>query len=135
MAQYIAKSESQSGYFMQLYVGLMSGTSADGIDAAVVDFNEPTPKLIAAYYHPYTDELRKKIHALCEPGEDEIIRLAELDVLLGKEFANAANILLKNHGISAEKIQAIGSHGQTVRHYPHLQFTLQIADPNIIAKE
>lgn len=118
-----------------LYLGLMSGTSADGIDAAVVDFSQTQPRLIATHYDPYSPTLRKKILDLCESGENEIERLAELDVLLGKQFAHAANTLLKNQAISFKDIKAIGSHGQTIRHYPHRQFTLQIGDPNIIAAE
>jgi len=138
MAQYDRKKE---WYFYivkshpEFYIGLMSGTSADGIDAALVDFSESSPKLIATYYSPYSSSLREKIHALCAPGENEIERLAEIDVLLGKAFANTVNTLLKNQAISPEKIHAIGSHGQTIRHYPKLTFTLQIGDPNIIAAE
>src|SRR3990167_567025 len=119
----------------ELYIGLMSGTSADGIDAALVDFEQHPPKLIATHYTPYHPVLRKKILALCEPGENEIQRMGELDILLGNEFASAANQLLKQQSLAPTSIKAIGSHGQTIRHAPRgeCRFTLQIGDPNTIA--
>lgn len=120
-----------------LYIGLMSGTSVDGIDAALVDFSQTQPQLIATHYTPYSNELREKILALCRPGENEINRLGELDVELGKEFALATHTLLQKASASPQDIKAIGSHGQNIRHSPHglHPFTLQIADPNTIAAE
>ncbi len=120
---------------MELYIGLMSGTSADGIDAALVDFSNGQPRIVGTHYTPYTDELRKSVLALCQRGEDEIQRLGELDILLGKAFAQAVNELLAQQKLTAKDICAVGSHGQTIRHYPHhtYPFTLQIADPNTIA--
>lgn len=118
----------------ELYVGLMSGTSADGIDAAVVDLKSQ-PKLIASYYYEFPPELRRDIFSLSQSGPDEINRMGELDVKLGKAFAAAANTLLANASIKPSTIRAIGSHGQTIRHNPAKHFTIQIADPNIIAAE
>ncbi len=118
-----------------LYVGLMSGTSVDGIDAVVVDFGQPEPKLIAQHYTPYTAELRQCILELCQPGDDEVNRLGELDKLLGKSFAEATHVLLRNSKINPADICAIGSHGQSIRHHPQKGFTLQIGDPNVIAAE
>lgn len=115
-----------------LYIGLMSGTSVDGIDAALVDFSENFPKVIATHYEPYPTPLKEKILALCQQGSNEIERMGELDSLLGKEFARAVNDLLSKQSLQPSAIQAIGSHGQTIRHHPQ-QFTLQIGDPNIIA--
>lgn len=119
----------------ELYIGLMSGTSVDGIDAALVDFSNPKPQLIAHHYEKMPEHLRAKIMALLSPGSDEINRMAEADILLGKAFAKTANALLQKNHIFPEKISAIGSHGQNIRHHPHRQFTLQIADPNVIAAE
>lgn len=119
----------------ELYIGLMSGTSADGINAVLVEFQPSQPKMIANYYQEYSDELRRDILSLCQPGSDEINRLADLDVKLGKIFAEIVKVLLKKESISPKKIRAIGSHGQTIRHYPNKCFTLQIGDPNIIAAE
>ncbi len=120
----------------ELYIGLMSGTSLDGVDAVLVDFNSP-PKLIAHHYSPFTPGLRQTILALCQPGYDEINRLGELDVILGQQFAQAVLTLLKENHLTKHDIRGIGSHGQTVRHHPQRSypFTLQIGDPNIIAAE
>lgn len=119
------------------YIGLLSGTSADGIDAALVDFSQSQPKIIATHYSPYSPALREKILALCQKGDDEIQRLGELDIILGKEFAHAVNHLLKEQSLPPASIKAIGSHGQTIRHHPHNphRFTMQIGDPNTIAVE
>jgi anhydro-N-acetylmuramic acid kinase len=120
----------------ELYIGLMSGTSADGIDAVLVDFAEQ-PRMVASLYTAYTDDLRRQIFSLCETGENEIQRLAELDVILAKAFAATVKKLLHDHHISADAIQAIGSHGHTIRHAPRhtYPYTLQIGDPNVIAFE
>jgi anhydro-N-acetylmuramic acid kinase len=117
----------------ELYMGLISGTSADGIDAALVDFSQKKPAIVATFFHEFAAPLRQEIFALCHPGQNEINRMAELDVKLGEAFATAANTLLKNHSIDPSSVRAIGSHGQTIRHLPQQQFTLQIGDPNIIA--
>jgi anhydro-N-acetylmuramic acid kinase len=116
-----------------LFIGLMSGTSVDGIDAALVDFSTQQPKLIASLYTAFSPILRKQILALCQPGPDEINRLGDLDVMLGNAFADSVNTLLRNQNIPQKNIRAIGSHGQTIRHHPNKQFTLQVGDPNIIA--
>lgn len=134
MSHYSLKEE---GYPMgkALYIGLMSGTSADGIDAILADFSEQRPRLIGTYYLAYPDDLRKKIRALYTPCDNEIDRQGELDAILGNLFADAALTLLEKQGISSDAIMAIGSHGQTIRHRPQSThpFSLQIADPNIIA--
>lgn len=117
----------------ELYIGLMSGTSADGIDAALVDFSKPTPVLLNTHYQAYSEELREKIFALCQKGENEIERMGILDIVLGKAFAEAAMQLLEKSGVASNQVKAIGSHGQTIRHLPQQAFTLQIGDPNIIA--
>lgn len=119
----------------ELYIGLISGTSADGIDAALVDFASKKPTLLETHQGVMSAELKKSILALNQPGENEINRLGELDHQLGKAFAKTANELIKKAGIDPSHVRAIGSHGQTIRHHPDRKFTLQIADPNIIAHE
>lgn len=116
------------------FIGIMSGTSLDAVDAVLVDFNKKI-ELISEYSTPINFTLRQSILDLCHPGKNEIERLGTLDVELGEIFAKTCLELLKKSGISAGKICAIGSHGQTVRHRPNEQtpFTLQIGDPNIIA--
>lgn len=118
-----------------LYIGLMSGTSIDGIDTALVNFNDSKPRLVNHLYVPYLPSLRQQISALCHRGDNEIERLGELDVLLGQAFAKAVNELLKRESLTPHEIRAIGSHGQTIRHAPNhnSRFTLQIGDPNTIA--
>ncbi len=119
-----------------LYIGLMSGTSMDAADAALVDFSFTPPKLIATQHNQLDAELRAALLALCVPGPNEIERMAELDARLGELFAETALALLKKSGVSATTIQAIGSHGQTVRHQPTgpYPFSLQIGNPALIAQ-
>lgn len=121
----------------QLYIGLMSGTSADAIDAALVDL-ESSPQLIAKQSLPLPLKIRQQIHALSLPGDNEIDRMGALDIELGRLFAQVSLELIANSGINPSQITAIGSHGQTIRHRPpgspQGTFTLQIGDPNLIAE-
>lgn len=120
-----------------LYIGLMSGTSVDGVDAGLVDFSKPQPKLIASHHTPYDNATKASILALCQPGENEIDRLGELDMQLGHIFAETTLALIRSAQIDRKQVSAIGSHGQTVRHRPSGKspFTLQIGDPNIVAEK
>ena len=119
------------------YIGLMSGTSADGIDAVVVAIHEPRQlKLLANSHVPYSDALRTQILALTHSGDNEIERSAVLSGVLGELFAEAANSVLSQAGLNKGDIRAIGSHGQTIRHGPRAAYpyTLQIANPAVIAE-
>ncbi|MDZ7661242.1 anhydro-N-acetylmuramic acid kinase [Thiohalophilus sp.] len=117
------------------YIGLMSGTSMDGIDAALLDFSEH-PRLLAHHSQPLPDVLRQQLYQLQTPGQDELTTVMCLDVELGRLFAEAVRALLEKTGLSANQIAGIGSHGQTLRHYPDgpSPSTLQIGDPNLIAE-
>lgn len=119
------------------YIGLMSGTSMDGVDAALVDLKERQCRLIAHHTQPIPSELKQSLLTLIVPGNTEIARMMDCDIQLGKLFAQAANELLTSSKIKPSQVKAIGSHGQTLRHYPDSQnpATLQIADANIIAQE
>lgn len=121
------------------YIGLISGTSADGIDCALVDFSPAPLNLIHTLSFPLPTPLREEILALMVPTENEIDRLGVADQLLGEVLAQAVQTLLDESNISANQIKAIGSHGQTLRHRPpgelERAFTLQIGDPNIIAEQ
>lgn len=132
MAQYIIKAEVKGKFMRELYIGMMSGTSVDGIDVVIADFTETKPAIIATHYTPYSSELRERILNLCEQGEVAV--LGDLDAVLGNAFAAAANELIASSNIQANLIKAIGSHGQTIRHAPN-RFTIQIGDPNIIATQ
>ncbi len=116
----------------------MSGTSLDGIDAALLRCGDGI-SLEACHEHPIPAELKRRIHNLSHSGTDEIERLGPLDRELGHCFADAALALLAKAGVAADRVRAIGSHGQTVRHRPpsgghQPAFTLQIGDPNTIAE-
>ncbi|GAB1262644.1 anhydro-N-acetylmuramic acid kinase [Aurantivibrio plasticivorans] len=119
------------------YVGLMSGTSADGIDAVAVDFSGDHPSIVATHSHTIPDEIQQVIYRLMRPGDSEIDLLGQLDQQLATLFADAALSVIDKAGLSSNQITAIGSHGQTIRHRPLGQvphpFTLQIADPSVIA--
>ena len=120
----------------ELYLGLISGTSADGIDVALASF-ESQPKQHAALTYPYPEDLRLRILALAQgDGRIALDELGALDVEIARTFANAANALLARAGIGASAVAALGSHGQTVRHRPlgATPYTLQLGDANIIAE-
>ena len=121
----------------QLYIGLMSGTSADAIDAVLIDL-QSHPQLIAQHTLPLPVDIKQQIHALSLPGDNEIDRMGALDAELGQLFAQASMKLLAKTETSAYEVIAIGSHGQTIRHRPpgsrEGTFTLQIGDPNLIAE-
>lgn len=120
------------------YIGLMSGTSLDGVDTVICSISSSSQfSLLDAHTYPIPDTLKKDLLALSqERRPDELDRYAELDVQMGRLFADCCLRLLKQNNIKAEQICAIGSHGQTLRHYPDSQYptTLQIGDPNIIAQ-
>ena len=120
-------------------IGLMSGTSCDSIDAGLCEvYPDLSVKLIQGINHPYPEHIRAKIFSAFR-GEITIKELCQLNFLIGKCFADAANILIGEFG----KPDLISSHGQTVYHYPFdekldnisLRSTLQIGEASIIAKE
>lgn len=120
-----------------LFVGLMSGTSIDSIDAALVKFSNDKLELVSHFERPISAELKTQILELCQSGNHEIDKMGALDRQLGIEFSTACQQLLAQANCSPEHIAAIGSHGQTIRHRPDSDsnhaFTLQIGDPNTIA--
>ncbi len=119
------------------YVGLISGTSMDGIDAALVRLGDHECEMIATHSHPYPGELRAKLLELSrEPASSTVDKLGRLDRWVGECFRDAANTLLDVSDTEASDVAAIGSHGQTIRHLPDDEwpFSLQIGDPNVVAK-
>lgn len=120
----------------ELFIGVLSGTSVDAVDVALVRF-APAIELVATLTVPYPPELRAELIRLAVPGENEIDRLGSADVAVGRHFARAVQALLATQPGARERVVAIGSHGQTVRHRPKaaVPFTLQIGDPNVIAAE
>jgi anhydro-N-acetylmuramic acid kinase len=120
-----------------LFIGLISGTSADGIDAALVSFDDeyPDATLVHALSHPYPDSLRADVENAVRAQQCTLATLAQLDARIGEAFAEAATTVLDAAGADAASVSAIGSHGQTLGHYPSATSptTLQIGDPNRIA--
>ncbi|NQZ80761.1 MAG: anhydro-N-acetylmuramic acid kinase [Colwellia sp.] len=116
----------------QLYIGLMSGTSADGIDLALVDFSASKISLVASFYQAYDDNTHQQITNLYQTNANEIDLAFSLDVMLAQQFSQAIANLLKQEQLQASDIIAIGNHGQTIRHRPNKEtnitapFTLQI---------
>ncbi|MCC4831240.1 anhydro-N-acetylmuramic acid kinase [Shewanella sp. 1_MG-2023] len=121
----------------QYFIGLMSGTSMDGVDAVLVDFSDNKSHLIASHSIEIPEHLLIQLHRLCTPNTDEINIMGRMDRAMGLLFAQAVNELLAKTALDKTDIIAIGSHGQTIRHMPNLEhgFTLQIGDPETIAVE
>jgi anhydro-N-acetylmuramic acid kinase len=121
----------------ELYLGLMSGTSMDGVDACLASFDD-APKLLATLSRDMPEPLRAALTGLIEgsTGEATPARIGQLDAELGELFAAAALDLLAGQNLPANRIRAIGSHGQTVWHQPHgpRPFSLQLGDPARIAE-
>ena len=138
-----------------LYIGMMSGTSLDGMDAVLCQFNpemsnedntQPPMQLLATYSQDFPPRLREVLLALCQPnGVNQLVPEAnepnsELDWFgwasrTYAEFTSeVVNTLLQQSNTDPESVLAIGCHGQTVRHRPQMGFTLQLVDANIIAE-
>lgn len=117
------------------YIGLMSGTSLDGIDAALVTFDSQGCHLTQTAYHPYPEDLRRDILALHQPHANELECSQLLANRLARLYASAVNKLLQPvDEASKNHIVAIGCHGQTIRHRPELGFTLQLNNPALLAE-
>ncbi len=119
------------------YIGLMSGTSLDGVDAVLVNFNQTTPELVASHSHPIPKDLQNELFIITQP--DWTGRIADIGGFhqkLGKLFADASQSLIKKSGINSCDICAIGSHGQTIWHQPdgEFPFSLQLGDANLISE-
>jgi len=118
------------------YVGLISGTSIDGVDCALIDCAQNRPQLLASFSQPIPATLKNKILQLCADKAISLDFLGQVDVEIGRLFALAVNELLAQEKLTAESIRAIGSHGQTVFHQPdgEFPFSMQIGDANAIAE-
>jgi anhydro-N-acetylmuramic acid kinase len=122
---------------MALYLGLISGTSMDGIDAALVDIDGTRCTLTHAFSRPYAEPLRARLFALItNPDQCHLDDIGRLDTEIGEAFAGTALDLLQEAGVTTAQVTAIGTHGQTLRHQPHGEhpFTWQIGNPHLIAE-
>ncbi|MBF7696660.1 anhydro-N-acetylmuramic acid kinase [Acinetobacter rathckeae] len=115
-----------------IYIGVMTGTSMDGIDFVAASFEPLT--LHATLSIAFEPDLKDELMALTRPGDNEIDRMGKADVALAKKIAHGINQLIDYNGLNREQIRAIGCHGQTIRHRPEDGFTLQLGDPNIITE-
>jgi anhydro-N-acetylmuramic acid kinase len=121
----------------ELHLGLISGTSADGIDVALVRFEGAHCALVNGHTFPWDDALRARLVALGQGGDaTSLDELGALDVQIAHAFADAALDLLQRARVSPRDVRSLGSHGQTVRHRPYAThpFTWQLGDGNVIAE-
>lgn len=112
----------------------MSGTSLDGADAALVDFETGKPKTLAFANVPFSPGLRDRILALSEPGSDPLDLAATVSMELADLYAHAVESVIDGARASRKRIAAVGCHGQTVRHRPDRGFTIQLNDPARLAE-
>ena len=118
----------------ELYIGLMSGTSLDGVDAVLVDFSQAPGRLVASHFAPYPEAVRAEALALNASGADELERAALLANRLAELYAAAVKELLAGARIDKDRIAAIGCHGQTVRHRPDRGYTVQLVNGALLAE-
>jgi anhydro-N-acetylmuramic acid kinase len=117
---------------MQYFVGLMSGTSLDGVDAALLAFDGDTCSVAATFYLPYPDSLKHDLLALHAPGAGELEKCQHLGIRLAKLYAQAIHALLNQ--VPTTRVVAIGCHGQTIRHRPEHGFSIQLNNPALLAE-
>jgi len=119
----------------EIYIGLMSGTSLDGVDVAIVDFAEFPPLLLHTSTTSYTESIRRRLRQLCQSQSTSLAELYSLDVELGELYAGVVNQALETASLDRNRIAALGSHGQTISHSPDgaVAFTAQIGDPARLA--
>ncbi|WP_120994653.1 anhydro-N-acetylmuramic acid kinase [Stutzerimonas urumqiensis] len=119
---------------MHHYIGIMSGTSLDGFDCALISLHHGRCELIATEYAPMPVDLRAELLALSRPGSDELARSAIAEQRWAAIAASCITQLLIKADIDVKHIRAIGSHGQTVRHEPARSFTIQLANSALLAE-
>ncbi|KAA0943089.1 MULTISPECIES: anhydro-N-acetylmuramic acid kinase [unclassified Pseudomonas] len=118
---------------MPLYIGVMSGTSLDGLDIALIE-QGPAIRLISTHYIPMPESLRTELLGLCASGPDEIARAAIAQQNWVTLAAQGIHALLEQQKLTPQHIRAIGSHGQTIRHEPARGFTVQIGNPALLTE-
>ena len=119
---------------MTHYIGLMSGTSLDGVDGALADFSGDTIDTLAAAYIAFPPALRAELMALQAAGDNEIEREALAANQLAQFYAQCVTQLLDEAGRTADTVRAVAVHGQTIRHRPELGFTRQTNNPALLAE-
>ena len=121
------------------YVGVMSGTSVDGLDVALLEVGaDHAPKLLAANTTPFPNALATTLRSLAVPGNDDVDGVGAADAAIGTFIGETVRDCLANWAVPTSEVRAIGSHGHTIRHRPEgaggERFTTQIGDANRIAE-
>jgi anhydro-N-acetylmuramic acid kinase len=129
---------STAGTSPKLFIGLMSGTSLDGVDGVLADFSGSQPRVLAHHAMPFAPALKQELLALNAPSDNELHRAALAANDLVRVYAQTVQALLADTQTSAGDICAIGAHGQTVRHQPGAfdgtGYTLQLNNPALLAE-
>jgi anhydro-N-acetylmuramic acid kinase len=117
-----------------LYVGLMTGTSLDGVDAVLADLDAFPPRIVGTVHVSLADDLRRELLLLSTSGSDELHRSAVASQHLARGYASAVMQLLLEANVEPAQVRAIGAHGQTVRHRPDAGYTVQLNAPATLAE-
>lgn len=123
-----------SGLFSELYIGLMSGTSLDGVDGVLMHHNDGQWRTLAHAHRPFPPTLRQALLDLNTPGDDELHRSAMASQALVEVYATVVAAVCEQAQVAPSEVQAIGAHGQTVRHRPDQGYTLQLNHPALLAE-
>ena len=119
----------------EIYIGLMSGTSLDGIDVAIIDFAPSPPQSIYCGTTAYSEPLRERLRELTRSQSVTLDELYGLDAELAQRYADAVAAALTTAAIKSERVTALGCHGQTIRHRPDIEpaYSAQLGDPSRVA--
>ena len=118
----------------ELFVGLMSGTSLDGIDAVLADFSGPKPRFVAGDHTPFPPALRTELLALQSPSANELHVAALAANALSHAYSESVKRLLESAHTAAPAVRAVGCHGQTIRHQPASGYTIQLVNGALLAE-
>src|SRR5882672_9626632 len=116
------------------YIGLMSGTSLDGVDAALIQFSNRTHRIVGKSFTPFEGSLRERLLAVHKPSSNELHEVALLGNELAHIYARAVRELLVETSSASTLVQAIGCHGQTIRHCPDAGYTIQLGNGAVLAE-
>ena len=118
----------------ELYAGIMSGTSLDGIDVVLVDLSNGQVQLRGTHYQAYQQAIKDALYALHHPENDELHQAQLIGNELARLYAATTISLLHKYHITPNQLRAIGCHGQTIRHRPELGYTLQLGNAALLAE-